>query len=107
MSECQFIVVFIVEYIDKVSVEGMDFLNLRERIEDVSEPIVYGLLTKFNLHSSLKYLPHVECPNARDIVARMHDSRSLSLCLRQNDVDEIFCRGYGLNRLEVVVHLQC
>lgn len=49
MAECQFVVVFVVEDIEEVAVEGVDVLYFGEVVEDVGQFLVDGVLAEFDL----------------------------------------------------------
>ena len=49
VAECQFVVVFVVEDIEEVAVEGVDVLYFGEVVEDVGQFLVDGVLAEFDL----------------------------------------------------------
>ncbi len=49
MSEGEFVMVLIVEDVEKVAVEGVDVFHLREILEDVQQFLVDGVLAKLDL----------------------------------------------------------
>ncbi len=97
MPQRQLVMILIVEHIDKVSIKGMNFLDLGEGLEDVGELVVNALFTELDL-------PHVEGANTTNVVAGVNYSGSLALGLGEDDVDEVLGGRDGLYALEVVVH---
>ena len=49
--------------------------------------------------------PHVEGSDSGNGITRMHNCRSLSLRLREQDVDEFFRRWNRPDLFEIVVHM--
>ena len=49
MSKSQFVVVFVVEDIEEVAVEGVDVLYFGEVVQDVGQFLVDGVLAEFDL----------------------------------------------------------
>src|SRR6266702_373551 len=95
LSKCQLVVIFVVQDVQQVCKEWMDFLlledktcetlkvvtrsfedtnlNLREVSKDLSQLVMEVLLCKLDL-------PHVKGTDPRDLVLPMNYSRSLPLC---------------------------
>lgn len=49
MSQCQFVVVLIVEDVEEVAVEGVDVFDFREVVQNVEEAFVDGVLAELDL----------------------------------------------------------
>ena len=49
MTQCEFVVIFIIENVEEVTIKGMDVLDFGEVIEDVGESLVNGVLAEFYL----------------------------------------------------------
>ena len=89
--------VFVVKNMEEVTVEGVNVIQSGELIDDCRELFMEVLLGVF-------YLSHVELTKARDCIALVHNSWSLTLCAGEDNVNEVFTRGHNSNLLEVVLH---
>ena len=82
LSQRQFVVIFVVEDIHKISIEGMNIFQFRKVCKDLWQLVVKTLLCKSDF-------AHVKITDARNLVLLVHNGRCFPLCLRQNDVDEV------------------
>mmetsp|Transcript_38366 Transcript_38366/g.34181 ORF Transcript_38366/g.34181 Transcript_38366/m.34181 type:complete len:223 (+) Transcript_38366:1379-2047(+) len=74
MPKSNFVMVFVVNNVNKIGIEGMDIFKLGEAIKGFSEFFVDGFSAEFDLS-------HIKCSNTSNFVARMGDCRGLSLGL--------------------------
>mmetsp|Transcript_9210 Transcript_9210/g.22947 ORF Transcript_9210/g.22947 Transcript_9210/m.22947 type:complete len:243 (+) Transcript_9210:1379-2107(+) len=95
LTQCQLVVVAVVQHVAKICVERVDVVNLREVLQDLAEFLPICCLTEL-------HLPHVEAADPRDLKARLHNRRSLPVCFGQDDVHQLLGRGDGLNLFELV-----
>ena len=49
MTKSKFVVIFIIENVEEVTIKGMDVLDFGEVVEDVCESLVNGFLAEFYL----------------------------------------------------------
>lgn len=82
MTECQFIMILVIQDIEKVSIERMDIFDFGEIFENVFEFFIQRLLAKLNFS-------HIERPDSTDSIARMDNSRSFSLGFGEYDIDKL------------------
>eukprot|EP01085_Mycamoeba_gemmipara_P002450 Mycagemm_TRINITY_DN7815_c0_g1::TRINITY_DN7815_c0_g1_i1::g.2450::m.2450 type:complete len:176 gc:universal TRINITY_DN7815_c0_g1_i1:531-4(-) len=97
LPQGKLVVVAVVEYIDEISVEGVDVIEYGELVQNDGELIVIAL--RRELH-----LPDVETPDTLDRVALVHNCRSFALCLGEDDVHKVLRGGHLRDLLEVIDH---
>lgn len=97
LSQGQLVVVAVVEDVHEVAVERVDILQLGEVGQDEAELLAEVALRELDL-------PHVESPDAADLVLFVHYGGRLPLRLGEDDVDELLGRGHDGDLLEVVLH---
>ena len=98
MSQCDFVVILVIDNVDKISIEGMDVVKLGEVVKDFSELLMDILTAELDLS-------HVERSDSGDVVAGMDDSGGLSLGFGKDDVDKVSSGGDDLDLLEVIIHV--
>lgn len=98
MSQCDFVMILIVDNVDKISIEGMDIVELGEVLKDFSELFMDILTAELDLS-------HVERSDSGDVITGMDDSWGLSLCFGKDDVDKVSGGGDDLDLLEVIIHV--
>ena len=74
MAQGDFIVISIVNDVNKISIEWVDIIHLRETVQNFSESFVNGFSTKLDLS-------HVKLSNSLNVVSRMDNGWCLSLSL--------------------------
>lgn len=82
-------------YVAQIREEGVDFVQARKLCHHRRQ---------FLRESSLDELdfPQIEITDPRDLVAWVDDGRRMSLCLGQNDVDQIVRGRDGFDLLEFI-----
>lgn len=98
MSQCDFVMILVVDNVDKISIEGVDVVELGEVVKDFSELLMDILTAELDLS-------HVERSDSGDVVAGMDDSGGLSLSFGKDDVDKVSGGGDDLDLLEVIIHV--
>jgi hypothetical protein len=76
----------------------MNILYFGEIVNDFCEFIVESILSEFDF-------PHVKASDTADFKVGSNYSRSLPLCFRQSDVDQVSSIRNPSDGLEVVIHL--
>lgn len=74
----------------------MDLLDFGKFTDDHGQSVVKVLLGEFDL-------THIEVPYSSYLIPPMDNSRSFSLCFRQDYICEILGRRHGCDSLEIVL----
>lgn len=74
LSKSQFVVILVVKYVHKISIEGMNVVELWKFLNNLTQTIVEILLREF-------YFSSVKCTNTRYLVILVYNRRCLPLCL--------------------------
>lgn len=98
MPQCQFVMVLIIENVEKISIERVNILNLGEMLKRISKFLGDGVLAKFNFS-------HIERSNSGNSIAGMNNGWCFSLSPRKNNVNQISSWRDSLNILKIVAHL--
>ncbi|WVZ02650.1 hypothetical protein V8G54_023456 [Vigna mungo] len=89
--------VFVVEHMEEIPIEGMNIIKPGELINYGRELIIKILL-------SVLHLAHVELAEPRNCISLVHNSRCLPLGTREDDINEIFPIWHHSNLLKIILN---
>jgi hypothetical protein len=91
-------VILIIKNINESGIERMYIVSFRKILQYFGYFLIVTLVSELNF-------PHVEGSNSGNGITRVHNCRSLSLRLREQDVDEFFRRRDRPDLFEIIVHM--
>jgi hypothetical protein len=97
VAQSDFVMISVVDDVDKISIEGVDIIELGETFEDFS---VFFM----DVFAGELDFSHVEGSDSVDGIAGMDDSGSFTLGFGENNVGKVIGIGDDLNLFEVIVH---
>jgi len=95
MTESELVMIFIVQHVHQISVEGVNIVQFGETIDNRSQFLIDRFLHKLDF-------THVEFANSLDFETLAHLCGRLALRLGQHDVDQIVSFGDLDDLLEVI-----
>lgn len=97
VAQGDFVMIFVVDDVDKVSIEGVDIVELGEAFEDFGEFFMDVFTGELDFS-------HVEGSDSVDGIAGMDDSGGFTLSFGEDNVGKVIRIGDDLNLLEIIVH---
>jgi hypothetical protein len=97
VAQSDFVMILVVNDVDKISIEGVDIVELGEAFEDFSEFFMDVFTGELDFS-------HVESSDSVDGIAGMDDSGSFTLSFGEDNVGKVIRIGDDLNLLEIIVH---
>jgi len=97
VAQGDFVMILVVDDVDKISVEGVDIVELGEAFEDFS---VFFM----DVFAGELDFSHVEGSDSVDGIAGMDDSGGFTLGFGENNVGEVIGIGDDLDLFEIIVH---
>jgi len=97
VAQGDFVMILVVDDVDKISIEGVDIVELGEAFEDFGEFFMDVFTGELDFS-------HVEGSDSVDGIAGMDDSGSFTLSFGENNVDKVIGIGDDLDLFEIIVH---
>jgi len=97
VAQGDFVMIFVVDDVDKISIEGVDIVELGEAFEDFGEFFMDVFTGELDFS-------HVEGSDSVDGIAGMDDSGGFTLSFGEDNVGKVIRIGDDLNLLEIIVH---
>jgi len=97
VAQGDFVMILVVNDVDKISVEGVDIVELGEAFEDFGEFFMDVFTGELDFS-------HVEGSDSVDLIAGMDDSGGFTLGFGEDNVGKVIRIGDDLDLLEIIVH---